>query len=45
MFDGTALEIDEAKFREIYGEDAIEVEIGPGEGKVAPDRSMAGGVR
>jgi phosphonate transport system ATP-binding protein len=45
VFDGPALEIDEAKFREIYGEDAIEVEIGPGEGKVAPDRSMAGGVR
>ena len=45
VFDGPALEIDEAKFREIYGEDAVEVEIGPGEGKVAPDRSMAGGVR
>jgi len=30
VFDGPALEIDETKFREIYGEDAIEVEIGPG---------------
>lgn len=45
VFDGPALEIDEAKFREIYGEDAVEVEIGPGEGKVAPDRSMIGGIR
>jgi phosphonate transport system ATP-binding protein len=45
VFDGPALEIDETKFREIYGEDAIEVEIGPGEGKVAPDRSMIGGAR
>jgi phosphonate transport system ATP-binding protein len=50
VFDGPALEIDERKFREIYGEDAVEVEIGPGEGKVAPDRSveeraMTGGIR
>ena len=45
VFDGPALEIDEAKFREIYGEDAVEVEIGPGDGTIAPDRSMAGGVR
>jgi phosphonate transport system ATP-binding protein len=45
VFDGPALDINEAKFREIYGEDAIEVEIGPGEGKVAPDRSMIGGAR
>ncbi len=45
VFDGPAMEIDEAKFREIYGEDAVEVEIGPGEGKVAPDRTVAGGVR
>jgi phosphonate transport system ATP-binding protein len=49
VFDGPALEIDERKFREIYGEDAVEVEIGPGEGTVAPDRSlerqaMSGGV-
>lgn len=34
VFDGPALEIDEAKFREIYGEDAVEVEIGPGAGKL-----------
>jgi phosphonate transport system ATP-binding protein len=50
VFDGPALEIDERKFREIYGEDAVEVEIGPGDGKVAPDRSveeraMTGGIR
>src|SRR4051812_38902689 len=45
VFDGPALDIDEAKFREIYGEGAIEVEIGPGEGRVAPDRSMIGGAR
>ena len=38
VFDGPALEINERKFREIYGEDAVEVEIGPGEGTVAPDR-------
>jgi phosphonate transport system ATP-binding protein len=49
VFDGPALEIDERKFREIYGEDAVEVEIGPGDGQVAPDRSlerqaMSGGV-
>ncbi|MGA7729897.1 MAG: phosphonate ABC transporter ATP-binding protein [Chloroflexia bacterium] len=42
VFDGPALEIDEKKFRDIYGEDAVEVEIGPGEAKVAPDRSFAG---
>jgi phosphonate transport system ATP-binding protein len=41
VFDGSALEINEDKFREIYGEDAVEVEIGPGDGTVAPDRSMA----
>lgn len=41
VFDGPALDIDEKKFREIYGEDAVEVEIGVGEAKVAPDRSMA----
>jgi hypothetical protein len=28
-FDGKPAEIDERRFREIYGEDAIEVEIGP----------------
>lgn len=43
VFDGPALEINERKFREIYGEDAVEVEIGPGDGKVAPDRTMVGG--
>ena len=29
-FDGLPAEIDERRFKEIYGEDAIEVEIGPG---------------
>src|SRR5438876_1998496 len=29
-FDGQPSEIDERRFKEIYGEDAIEVEIGPG---------------
>jgi phosphonate transport system ATP-binding protein len=33
VFDGPAQEITERKFREIYGEDAVEVEIGPGEGR------------
>jgi len=33
VFDGPAQAIDEAKFREIYGEDAVEVEIGPGRGR------------
>lgn len=33
VFDGPALEIDENKFREIYGEDAVEVEIGPERGR------------
>jgi phosphonate transport system ATP-binding protein len=28
-FDGRPAEIDEARFKEIYGEDAVEVEIGP----------------
>jgi phosphonate transport system ATP-binding protein len=40
VFDGPAKEITEAKFKEIYGEDAVEVEIGPSEGTVAPDRSV-----
>ena len=35
VFDGPALDIDEARFKAIYGEDAVEVEIGPG------DRAMA----
>jgi len=29
-FDGRPVEIDEQRFKEIYGEDAVEVEIGPG---------------
>ncbi len=29
VFDGPPAEIDERRFREIYGEDAVEVEIGP----------------
>ena len=29
-FDGRPAEIDERRFKEIYGEDAVEVEIGPG---------------
>ena len=28
-FDGLPVEIDERRFKEIYGEDAVEVEIGP----------------
>jgi phosphonate transport system ATP-binding protein len=31
VFDGPALDIDDARFRAIYGEDAVEVEIGPGD--------------
>jgi phosphonate transport system ATP-binding protein len=38
VFDGPAQEIDEAKFREIYGEDAVEVEIGPGKGRFEAER-------
>jgi phosphonate transport system ATP-binding protein len=30
VFDGLPAEIDERRFREIYGEEAVEVEIGPG---------------
>jgi phosphonate transport system ATP-binding protein len=30
VFDGLPAEIDERRFKEIYGEEAIEVEIGPG---------------
>lgn len=30
VFDGAPAEIDERRFKEIYGEEAIEVEIGPG---------------
>ena len=32
-FDGPPRDIDERRFRDIYGEDAIEVEIGPGVGQ------------
>jgi phosphonate transport system ATP-binding protein len=48
VFDGPATEIDEAKFREIYGEDAVEVEIGPGQGKlmgVGAGSNGSGGMR
>ena len=31
-FDGKPADIDERRFKEIYGEDAVEVEIGPGAG-------------
>jgi phosphonate transport system ATP-binding protein len=43
VFDGPALEIDEKKFRDIYGEDAVEVEIGPGRGKFEEAGSGASG--
>lgn len=51
VFDGPAAEIDEAKFRDIYGEDAAEVEIGPGASKLmgvdaaSAGASIVGGVR
>lgn len=46
VFDGSAEEIDEKKFREIYGEDAIEVEIGPGGSRItAATAAAAGGTR
>jgi phosphonate transport system ATP-binding protein len=35
-FDGSPREIDERRFRDIYGEDAIEVEIGPGRSEPQP---------
>ena len=35
-FDGKPSEIDERRFREIYGEDAVEVEIGPGRSEPQP---------
>ena len=41
VFDGPALEIDEQKFRDIYGEDAVEVEIGPERGKLEEATSSA----
>ena len=44
VFDGPAEEIDERKFRDIYGEDAVEVEIGPGSGRPMQD-TVPGGVR
>jgi phosphonate transport system ATP-binding protein len=40
VFDGPALEIDEARFRAIYGEDAVEVEIGPGD-STAPSKGSS----
>ncbi|HEY0071635.1 MAG TPA: ATP-binding cassette domain-containing protein, partial [Chloroflexia bacterium] len=43
VFDGPAGEIDEKKFRDIYGEDAVEVEIGPGRGKFEEAASGASG--
>lgn len=43
VFDGPALEIDERKFREIYGEDAVEVEIGPEKGRLEEVTSGATG--
>ncbi|MDQ6692818.1 MAG: phosphonate ABC transporter ATP-binding protein [Chloroflexota bacterium] len=47
VFDGPAMEIDEEKFRDIYGEDAVEVEIGPGQGKLlgSATATAAGGMR
>ena len=42
VFDGPALEIDEKKFRDIYGEDAVEVEIGPGKGKFEEEAAASG---
>ncbi|MDQ5822799.1 MAG: phosphonate ABC transporter ATP-binding protein [Chloroflexota bacterium] len=41
VFDGPALEIDEKKFRDIYGEDAVEVEIGPDRGRLEEATSGA----
>ncbi|MEA2574099.1 MAG: phosphonate transport system ATP-binding protein [Chloroflexia bacterium] len=41
VFDGPALEIDEKKFRDIYGEDAVEVEIGPERGRLEEATSAA----
>jgi hypothetical protein len=35
-FDGRPAEIDERRFKEIYGEDAIEVEIGPERSEAQP---------
>jgi phosphonate transport system ATP-binding protein len=35
-FDGKPAEIDERRFREIYGEDAVEVEIGPERSQAQP---------
>jgi phosphonate transport system ATP-binding protein len=43
VFDGPALEIDEKKFRDIYGEDAVEVEIGPDRGRLEEATSSAAG--
>jgi phosphonate transport system ATP-binding protein len=35
-FDGKPVDIDEARFKEIYGQDAVEVEIGPGTAEPRP---------
>ncbi len=43
VFDGPAEEIDERRFREIYGEEAIEVEIGPGTSRT--EAALSGGGR
>jgi phosphonate transport system ATP-binding protein len=42
-FDGKPAEIDERRFKEIYGEDAVEVEIGPGRtaDEAATDAALA----
>jgi phosphonate transport system ATP-binding protein len=42
VFDGPALEIDEARFRAIYGEEAVEVEIGPGSSRSSEGSSSNG---
>jgi phosphonate transport system ATP-binding protein len=42
-FDGRPVDIDERRFKEIYGEDAVEVEIGPGRtaDEAATDAALA----
>lgn len=40
-FDGLPAEIDERRFRDIYGEDAVEVEIGPGRARHEEDPPVA----
>ena len=41
-FDGKPAEIDQRRFREIYGEDAVEVEIGPGQTQDEAEAIRAG---